>query len=744
MATAGSIVVDLLMRTGAFETDTARAEKLMKQRMKGIETAVNNAAATVSVAAVAIAGGMALWVKQAADAADQLDQLSERTGVTVETLNGLSYATRMSGGDIGELEKGLQSLNKRLSEAAAGNKSASELLKALGVSAGTADEALMQLADVFPELSKQDQVRVGTELLGKSYAALVPLLAQGRAGLQGMIEEGQRLNPITAETAKQAALLNDNMDRLKILSDGVAVVVGNSLIPGINRLAAEFLDAQRAGLTFGEMLNNIWRTTPLDAGQRVRELGDEIAATQQKLASLPANGWAVSVDREKLEGDIKALERQREYFKARQREAALALGDGAYSNEGRGMSRSSEIVLPREDKIKTPKATKDTYTDPLAESAKLYASALEAIDKAQLSAQTSGIELTATQQRLMELFSDPAFLAMPDTWKTTIVSAAESAIAIEEAAKKTEEYNKQTERLNELIGEAKLQQQISDMNLLSEAFNNGRISVEQFEEGIRSAFGLDDEEGGYWQKWLEGAEESLTSFDELAGSVVDNTSSKFGDFFEQMVFDAGDAGEAASMMAEGMARSVINALGQMAAQWLAYQAVQMLVGESTQKSGAGAMAANAAATSLQAGIAAFASTAAIPIVGPGLAPEAMTAAISATAPIAASIAALGAMASGARADGGPVSANAPYLIGERGPELFVPNTAGKVLPNSALGGAGSPTINLIEDKRRAGQTQERTGANGKQEIDIFVADLMGDGPRAKAIARRFGLTAKGY
>lgn len=744
MATAGSIVVDLLMRTGAFETDTARAEKLMKQRMKGIETAVNNAASAVALGGVAIAGGMMLWVKQAADAADQLDQLSERTGITVETLNGLAYATRLSGGDIDGLEKGLQNLHKRMSEAAAGNKASSELLKALGVSAGTADEALMQLADVFPMLSKQDQVRVGTELLGKSYASLVPLLAQGRAGLQGLMEEGQRLNPITEESAKQAALLNDNMDRLKALSDGVAITVGNSLIPGINRLAAEFLDAQRAGLTFGEMLNSIWRTTPLDAGQKVRELGDEIAATQQKLASLPANGWAVSVDREKLVGDIKALERQREYFKARQREAALALGDGAYSNEGRRMLAGSSIVLPREDKIKTPKAPKETYTDPLAESAKLYASAMEAIDKAQLAAQTSGMELTTTQQRLMELFADPVFLNMPDTWKQTVVAAAESSIATEEAAKQAEELNRQHERLNELIGEAALQKQIADMVLLSEAFNTGRISVEQFEKGIRSAFGLDeDEEGGYWQKWLESAERSLTSFDELSASVVEKFSSGFGDAFEQMVFDTEDAGEAASAMAEGMARSVINALGQMAAQWLAYQLVQAVVGKTSAASAATAQTFEAMASQQMAAINAFASTAAIPVVGPAMAPAAAAAALAATSPFVATIASLGAAAVGARANGGPVSADMPYLVGEREPELFVPNTAGKVLPISALGGAGGPTINLIEDKRRAGQTQERTADNGRQEIDIFVADLMGDGPRAKAIAQRFGLKNKG-
>jgi phage-related protein len=46
---------------------------------------------------------------------------------------------------------------------------------------------------------------------------------------------------------------------------------------------------------------------------------------------------------------------------------------------------------------------------------------------------------------------------------------------------------------------------------------------------------------------------------------------------------------------------------------------------------------------------------------------------------------------GGRANGGPVSSGTSYLVGERGPELFVPNTSGKIIPN---GGSGGSTINL--------------------------------------------------
>ena len=47
---------------------------------------------------------------------------------------------------------------------------------------------------------------------------------------------------------------------------------------------------------------------------------------------------------------------------------------------------------------------------------------------------------------------------------------------------------------------------------------------------------------------------------------------------------------------------------------------------------------------------------------------------------------------GGRASGGPVSGGTTYLVGERGPELFTPNTSGAIIPNG-VGGSGT-TINL--------------------------------------------------
>lgn len=50
---------------------------------------------------------------------------------------------------------------------------------------------------------------------------------------------------------------------------------------------------------------------------------------------------------------------------------------------------------------------------------------------------------------------------------------------------------------------------------------------------------------------------------------------------------------------------------------------------------------------------------------------------------------------GARASGGPVSAGTSYLVGERGPELFVPKRGGTIVPNGAPVVAAGDTISVV-------------------------------------------------
>ena len=64
---------------------------------------------------------------------------------------------------------------------------------------------------------------------------------------------------------------------------------------------------------------------------------------------------------------------------------------------------------------------------------------------------------------------------------------------------------------------------------------------------------------------------------------------------------------------------------------------------------------------------------------------------------------------GARAGGGSVYGGQAYLVGEQGPELFVPGGGGNIVPNNRLGGGGSIVINMSGNTFLDRQSAEKIG-----------------------------------
>ncbi|QXE85967.1 phage tail tape measure protein [Geomonas nitrogeniifigens] len=98
-----------------------------------------------------------------------------------------------------------------------------------------------------------------------------------------------------------------------------------------------------------------------------------------------------------------------------------------------------------------------------------------------------------------------------------------------------------------------------------------------------------------------------------------------------------------------------------------------------------------------------------------------------------------------RETGGNVSAGTPYIVGEKRPELFVPGQSGTIMPyvpRQQEQAAAAPVVNLYEDKSKAGKVEHRQ-QDGRNVIDIFIADLMGDGRVQKAMSRKFGMQPVG-
>lgn len=73
---------------------------------------------------------------------------------------------------------------------------------------------------------------------------------------------------------------------------------------------------------------------------------------------------------------------------------------------------------------------------------------------------------------------------------------------------------------------------------------------------------------------------------------------------------------------------------------------------------------------------------------------------------------------GSFAAGGNVRPNKWYIVGEKGPEPFIPHTSGTVLPNAALGGS-APVINIINNNGSQVTANTRQTNRG-MEIDVMI------------------------
>jgi TP901 family phage tail tape measure protein len=72
-----------------------------------------------------------------------------------------------------------------------------------------------------------------------------------------------------------------------------------------------------------------------------------------------------------------------------------------------------------------------------------------------------------------------------------------------------------------------------------------------------------------------------------------------------------------------------------------------------------------------------------------------------------------------RAKGGPVSSGQTYMVGERGPELFVPGRSGSIVPNDKLGSGGSTSVVVNVDA--SGSKVEGNDQQGNQLGRVIAA-----------------------
>lgn len=241
----GRLYVDLLMRTGSFETDAGRAEKRLQQMQRRMVEAGKTMGTAIATGATVAGAAFLALAKQGIDAADQLEELSTRLGISGDKLGALGYAASRTGGSLDMIAGAIPKLSKAIIAAGDDSSQTGRIFKALGIevkdSLGNfrdAEDVLPEVMDAFRALNDDTlEQAAAMELFGRSGAEMLEFLNLGSAGLEKLNDRFYSLGlGLGEDTIKKAAEFNDKLGDLKLASQAFATKLAAELLPQLTLL----------------------------------------------------------------------------------------------------------------------------------------------------------------------------------------------------------------------------------------------------------------------------------------------------------------------------------------------------------------------------------------------------------------------------------------------------------------------------------------------------------------------------
>lgn len=299
-----------------------------KQREAAAGATKMGASLSQAIGGLAALAGVSVFgrvIKGAIDAADSINDLSKATGISVDALSGLKLASKQSGAELEGTAQAINKLSVNMGKNA--NKFA-----AIGVTAKEPIEAFKQLADVFNSIDDpQMRAAFGAEALGKSWASAAPLLAEGSASIQKMVDKGTTMSGVTQAMATEADAFNDSMEELRSGIEGTATLIAADLLPILRAIANEMGGVSEASANSGNdfsLLAEALRATAVFGGNVafvLRGVGTEIGGiTAQAAAFLSGDFKLAGLIGDAMKEDAEAARKSFDAWESRVMGAAKA------------------------------------------------------------------------------------------------------------------------------------------------------------------------------------------------------------------------------------------------------------------------------------------------------------------------------------------------------------------------------------------------------------------------------------
>jgi lambda family phage tail tape measure protein len=320
---------------------------------------------TIGVALAAAFEGAS--IKGVIDAGDELAKLSQKTGITVESLSALKYAGSLADVSIDDLATGVRKLGNSMADAVGGSKEAQAAFKAIGVNVKTAsgglrstDEVLGDIADKFAGYEDgAAKAALATALFGKNGAALIPLLNGGRKALEESRAEAERFGAIMGpDFAKQAEAFNDNLTKITTAIQASKISLANELLPTLNAVAEAFLATRENGEKFsfiGEVIKTALETVAIvgaNVAYVIKQIGLDIISIGEGAVAVATLNFAkaAEIHRKRVEAaeqarkEIDAFEQRVLSAGRRQGQSASGFTPGAGVNPANLFKKGAPVI----------------------------------------------------------------------------------------------------------------------------------------------------------------------------------------------------------------------------------------------------------------------------------------------------------------------------------------------------------------------------------------------------------------
>jgi prophage DNA circulation protein len=360
---AGTLEIQLLANMARLQKDMDDAKRAVGGAMSDIERHVGAAKAALGGLAAGLLGGLSVAglvnvAEKAIDAADAMNDLSQRVGISVKDLAKYELASKQSGTSMESLAKGIKGLAGNLMEHG-------DALKKAGLTATDADGAIRQLAAVFAAMPDgMEKTTLAVKLFGKSGMDLIPMLNMGADGLEKAAEKSAKYASQMAAMAPMADAYNDNMAELAMHNKVASMSMLNELLPALVAITGAMADAAKNGgflkgvmAGLDEFGNRAFDWSGNNARKEIRTLTKDLEdlQVQQSRITIDIFGAKGSIQTQ-IEEKTKALEAARKAY--------YGFTDGS-AGGGRG-SVNPPNVKPTADAMADYKALMDALKEKAA------------------------------------------------------------------------------------------------------------------------------------------------------------------------------------------------------------------------------------------------------------------------------------------------------------------------------------------------------------------------------------------